>query len=62
MGISFLIVNIWIYLLWSKICKPRRGSRLLDHNLFNLKQMLAFLSNTVNRIYGVKEKVYLPDG
>ena len=61
-GISFLIVNIWIYLLWSKICKPRRGSRLVYHNLFNLKQMLAFLSNTVNRIYGVKEKVYIPDG
>ncbi len=61
-GISFLIVNIWIYLLWSKICKPRRGSRLVYHNLFDLKQMLAFLSNTVNRIYGVKKKVYIPDG
>lgn len=60
-GISFLIVNIWIYLLWSKICKPRRGSRLVYHNLFTLKQMLAFLSNSVNRIYGVKEKVYIPD-
>ncbi len=61
-GISFLIVNIWIYLLWSKISKPRRGSRLVYHNLFDLKQMLAFLSNTVNRIYGVKKKVYIPDG
>ena len=61
-GISFLIVNIWVYLLWSKICKPRRGSRLVYQNLFNLKQMLAFLSNTVNRIYGLREKVYIPDG
>ncbi len=24
-GISFLLVNIWIYLLWTKVCKPRRG-------------------------------------
>ena len=24
-GISFLIVNIWIYIFWSKISKPRRG-------------------------------------
>ncbi len=61
-GISFLIVNIWVYLLWSKICKPRRGSRLVYQNLFNLKQMLAFLSNAVNRIYGLREKVYIPDG
>ena len=28
-GISFLIVNIWIYILWSKISKPRRGGRLV---------------------------------
>jgi putative transposase len=26
-GISFLLVNIWIYILWSKISKPRRGGR-----------------------------------
>ena len=61
-GISFIIINIWIYLLWSKISKCRRGSRLVYQNLFNLKQMLAFLSNTVNRIYGVRETVYIPDG
>ena len=41
-GISFLLVNIWIYILWSKISKPRRGGRLVYHHLFNLKQMLVF--------------------
>ncbi len=61
-GISFLLVNIWIYLLWSKISKPRRGGRLVYHHLFNLKQMLVFLSNRVNQIYQLKEIVYLPDG
>ena len=54
-GISFLIVNIWIYILWFKISKPRRGGRLVYHHLFTLKQMLAFLLNVVNRIYGVKK-------
>ncbi len=61
-GISFLLVNIWIYILWSKISKPRRGGRLVYHHLFNLKQMLAFLSNGVNRIYELREIVYIPDG
>ena len=61
-GISFLLVNIWIYVLWSKISKPRRGGRLVYHYLFTLKQMLAFLANSVNRIYQLKEIVYLPDG
>ena len=61
-GISFLLVNIWIYILWSKISKPRRGGRLVYHYLFTLKQMLAFLANGVNRIYQLREIVYLPDG
>ena len=59
-GISFLLVNIWIYILWSKISKPRRGGRLIYRKLFNLKQMLAFLSNAINRIYEVRETVYIP--
>ncbi len=62
MGISFLLVNIWIYILCSKISKPRRGGRLVYHYLFTLKQMLAFLANVVNRIYKLREIVYLPDG
>ncbi len=61
-GISFLLVNIWIYILWSKISKPRRGGRLVYHYLFTLKQMLAFLANGVHRIYQLREIVYLPDG
>ena len=60
-GISFLLVNIWIYILWFKISKPRRGGRLVYNHLFNLKQMLAFLSNAVNRIYQVRETIYIPD-
>jgi putative transposase len=61
-GISFLLVNIWIYILWTKISKPRRGGRLVYHYLFTLKQMLGFLANFVNRIYEVREIVYIPDG
>lgn len=60
-GISFLMVNIWIYILWYKISKPRRGGRLVYQKTFNLKQMLAFLSNAVNEIYKVREIIYIPD-
>ena len=59
-GISFLLVNIWIYLLWSKISKPRRGGRLVYNYLFTFKQMLSFLSNEINRIYQVRKVVYIP--
>lgn len=60
-GISFLLVNIWIYILWFKISKPRRARRLVYNHLFNLKQMLAFLSNAANRIYQVREIIYILD-
>ena len=62
MGISFLLVNIWIDILWSKISKPRRGGRLVYRKLFNLKHMLAFLWSAVKRIYALREIVYIPDG
>ena len=58
--ISFLIVNIWIYILWLKISKRRRGRHLVYNFLFALKQMLAFLSNVINQIYQVRETVYIP--
>ncbi len=43
-GISFLIVNIWVIILWLRISRKRKGSRLIYRTLFALKQMLTFLS------------------
>ncbi len=60
--LSFLLVNIWVNLLWRKVCKPRRGGRLIDRHLFSLKQMLAFLQQAVDRIDQVVEVVYIPSG
>ena len=59
-GISFLLVNIWINILWRKISRPRRGGRLIFREIFNLKQMLEFLRQAVDRIYHVREAIYLP--
>ncbi len=61
-GISFLLVNIWVNLLWQRISKPRRGGRLIYRRIFPLKQMLAFLRQAIDRIYLVVEEIYLPSG
>jgi putative transposase len=61
-GLAFLIVNIWIYLLWHFISQPRQGGRLIYRQLFGLKQMKAFLRQAVDRIYQVIEAIYLPSG
>ena len=59
-GISFLLVNIWVNLLWRKISQPRRGGRLIYRKLFPLKQMLSFLNQAVEAIFEVVEDVYIP--
>ena len=59
-GISFLLINIWVNLLWFKISKKRRGGRLIYRKLFGLKQMLAFLCQAVERKYKVAESIYIP--
>lgn len=61
-GISFLLVNIWVNLLWQKISLPRRGSRLIYRHFFGFKQMLCFLRQAIERIYQVVEAIYLPSG
>ena len=59
-GISFILVNIWVDLLWRKISKPRRGARLIYREIFPLKQMLSFLNQTVEQIFQVVEAIYIP--
>ncbi len=59
-GISFLLVNIWVNLLWRKISKPRRGGRLIYQKKFPLKQMLSFLNQAVERLFQVVQTIYIP--
>ncbi|MDB9318558.1 ISH3 family transposase [Nodularia spumigena CS-591/04] len=61
-GISFLLVNIWVNLLWLRISRKRKGSRLIYRTLFTFKQMLAFLSQVIERKYIVVESIYIPTG
>ncbi len=56
-GISFLLVNIWVNLLWRKISKPRKGGRLIYRTIFPLKQMLSFLNQAVERIFQVVKTI-----
>jgi IS4 transposase len=61
-GISFILVNIWVYLLWFKISRKRKGRRLIYCQFFGLKQMLAFLRQVVERKYKTVESIYIPSG
>jgi putative transposase len=59
-GISFLLVNIWVNFLWGRISEPRKGTRLIYRDKFPLKQMLSFLRQAIDRIFQVVEAIYIP--
>jgi hypothetical protein len=60
-GIAFLLVVLWIYILWTYISKPRKGGRLLYPKLFDFKTMLNFLRQSVDRKHCIKEAIYLQE-
>jgi len=61
-GISFILVNIWVNLLWRKVSLPRRGGRLIYREIFTFPQMLSFLRQAVDRLYKVVDTIHLPSG
>lgn len=61
-GISFILINIWINLLWVKISKSRRGKRLIYHSSFPLKQMLFFLDRAIEQYFYPVRDIYIPSG
>ncbi len=61
-SLSFLIINVWIYLVWHYLSRLKRSTRQVFSDLFTLKQMLEFLRQAVDRNYGVACEVYLPSG
>ena len=59
-GIAFLLVNLWVFMVWSCVSTPRRGGRQLFRVLFPLRTMLQFLRQAVERKLGVKTEIHLP--
>ena len=59
-AIAFLLVNLWVFLLWTHVSRTRRGGRLIYDSLFPLKTMLEFLSQAVERHFPKLRAVVLP--
>ena len=59
-GISFILLNIWVNFLWRKISNPRKGGRLIYNQTFPLKQMLFFLRQAVEEVFTIVNTIYIP--
>jgi hypothetical protein len=58
-ALAFILVNLWVYLLWYFVSRPRPGGQVVYHNLFPLKTMLEFLAHAVERRFPAITAIYL---
>jgi len=60
-GIAFLLVNLWVFIIWTYVSRLRKGGRQLFPKLFPLRTMLQFLRQAVQRKIRVMTEIYLPE-
>ncbi|NJN38734.1 MAG: ISH3 family transposase [Acaryochloridaceae cyanobacterium CSU_3_4] len=60
-ALAFILVNIWITLLWTFVSITCRGGKKIYQNLFPLKTLLEFISQSVEKLFPPKKKIYLPE-
>jgi putative transposase len=56
-GLSFILVNIWIYIQWTRISIPRRGGR--RKLTWTFKTMLKQINRTTEEILGFNNRIIL---
>jgi putative transposase len=59
-GIAVLLYNLWIWLKWTIVSRPRRGGRLVFHHKFPFRRMLLFLAGAIEDRYGAVNQVIIP--
>jgi len=59
-GVALTLVNIWVYLKWAYLGRPRRGGRDVWAELFPLTMFKQFLLEALKDIYGAVRSVSLP--
>ena len=59
-ALAFILVNLWVYLLWYFVSRPRPGGQMVLKALFPFKTMLDFLAHAVERRFPLITAIYLP--
>jgi putative transposase len=60
LGLSFVMVNVWVHLCWLFTQVPRRGGRWLDVERFRLQRFARFLEHALERTYGYPQAITAP--
>jgi len=58
-GIAFLLIDLWVYLLWTFVSQPRQGGRRIYREEFPLKTLLEFLRQAIDRHHPIRREVVI---
>jgi hypothetical protein len=59
-ALAFILVNLWVWLLWTRLSLTRRGGRRVYQEYFRLKTMLEFLRHAIERRFPLIHVVAIP--
>lgn len=60
LGLSFVMVNVWVHLCWLYTQVPRRGGRSLETERFRLRRFAKFIWQALERKYGYVRAITAP--
>jgi hypothetical protein len=57
-GIALLLRNVWVWLHWQVLSRPRRGGRQVDLNQLVFRKMLVGLQHLAETLLGICDEVW----
>jgi len=60
LGVSFILLNVWLHLRWCFTQVPRRGGRRLDTGRFALARFATFIMHALEQRYGTVHAITAP--
>jgi len=59
-GLSFVLLNLWVHLRWRFTQVPRRGGRWLKTKLFELSRLVKFIIRALEQHYSCVHEIIAP--
>lgn len=59
-ALALILQNLWVWLKWACVAKPRRGGRQILDRCFNFFRMGSFLKRAIETRYGLVDRINAP--
>jgi len=59
-GLALTMLNLWVFVKWAFVSRPRRGGRLVLHHLLPLARWRLWLWEVVKQRQGLSMEIYIP--